>query len=738
MRLVMLFVVLSVAGCGGKPVPATSQTEVIDDSHARMIAALKEIQSRTSDEQPFLGDGPRRRLTQQLASLPAGAPPTAKLQLQFQLAEALLQAGETQTAVDLLHDCLSMFPQVGSILPNADQVQDQLTKRLAVAYLRLAENQNCVKCRDGDCCIFPIQGGGIHRNKEPARNAATHLTTYLERNPDDATAIWLLNVAYMTLGEYPDGVPERWRVLDDQVARDVEFPRFKNIAPELGLDTFSMCGGMIVEDFNGDNWLDVVSSSWDPAGQMRCWLSNGDGTFKDHTEQANLTGLVGGLNMIQADYDGDGDIDILVLRGAWLREHGRHPNSLLQNDGNARFRDVTFDVGLGENFYPTQSAAWADYDNDGDLDLFVANELDNSELFNNDGTGHFTNVASEAGVTGGRYPKGVIWGDYDNDRFPDLYVSNLKGPNQLYHNNGDGTFTDVAAQAGVTEPLRSFPTWFWDFNNDGALDIYVAAYWSSVDNFAADYLGQSHQAGTDRLYQGDGKGGFRDVTEEMDLAKVTLPMGSNFGDMDNDGFLDFYLGTGYPDYAGLMPNRMFRNERGSHFKEVTTSAGLGHLQKGHAVSFADYDHDGDQDIFIELGGAFPGDAFSDALFQNPGFNNHWIMVRLTGTTSNRAGVGARIRADVTEDGASRSIYKWVNSGGTFGGNPLCQHLGLGTAERIDQLEIYWPTSDTTQVFKDVKADQMLKIFEGEGEYNTVPVGPAERTLVDVSSKTAVE
>ncbi len=467
------------------------------------------------------------------------------------------------------------------------------------------------------------------------------------------------------------------------------------------------------------NWLDVVTSSWDTSGQMRCWLNNGDGTFTDHTEKSGLTGLFGGLNMIQADYDNDGDIDILVLRGAWLRENGRHPNSLLQNDGHGRFRDVTFEVGLGEHFYPTQSAAWADYDNDGDLDLYIANEIGSSELFNNDGKGHFTNGTIMAGVPGGRYPKAVVWGDYDNDRYPDLYLSNLKGPNQLYHNNRDGTFTDVAAQAGVVEPNRSFPTWFWDFNNDGVLDLYVGAYWAKIGYFAADYLGHSHAAATDRLYQGDGNGGFRDVTEDMNLAKVTLPMGSNFGDVDNDGFLDFYLGTGYPDYAGIMPNRMFHNQGGQRFEEVTAAAGLGHLQKGHGVAFADYDHDGDQDIFIELGGAFRGDAFSDAVFQNPGFGNHWITVKLVGTKSNRAAIGARIRAEVQEDGKLRSIYKWVNSGGTFGGSPLRQHIGLGSATRIERLEIYWPTTDTTQVFTDIEVDQMIKIIEGEDKYHPI-------------------
>ncbi len=729
-KQLMLLMVLGTVGCG-QPAATESRPEANGDSHQQMLAALKELQANT-DELPYLGDGRRRQLLQQLSTLPANVPPSMKLTLKFQLAESQLQAGHTEQAIEQFLECAALVRDKARFLPNLSKAQDHLDMRLAVAYLRLAENQNCVKCRDEDCCIFPIQGGGVHRKKEPARNAIKPLTAFLRRHPDDATATWLLNVAYMTLGEYPDSVPEAWRLPEDRFHPDVDFPKFRNIAPQLGLDTFSLSGGMIVDDLNGDNWLDIVVSSWDPAAQMRCWLNNGDGTFSDHTDKGGLAGLTGGLNMIQADYDNDGDVDILVLRGAWLRQFGRHPNSLLQNDGHAHFRDVTFDAGLGENHYPTQSAAWADYDNDGDLDLYVANEIGDSKLFNNDGRGHFTDVARAAGVTGGRYPKGVIWGDYDNDRYPDLYVSNLKGPNQLYHNNQNGTFTDVASQAGVTQPNRSFPTWFWDFNNDGALDLFVAGYQNNVDHFAADYLGRPHQAATDRLYQGDGRGGFRDVSEEMGLANVTLPMGSNFGDVDNDGFLDFYLGTGYPDYAGLMPNRMFRNQGGTRFVEVTTAAGLGHLQKGHGVAFADYDHDGDQDIFIELGGAFPGDAFSNALFQNPGFGHHWITVRLVGTTSNRAGIGARIRADITEDGKQRPIYKWANSGGTFGGSPLRQHIGLGSATRVDRLEVYWPTSDSTQVFTGLDADQMITVVEGEDDYRPLPVGPTSKSVANLS------
>ena len=156
---------------------------------------------------------------------------------------------------------------------------------------------------------------------------------------------------------------------------------------------------------------------------------------------------------------------------------------------------------------------------------------------------------------------------------------------------------------------------------------------------------------------GDGQGGFEDVALEQNLRRPNAPMGSNFGDLDNDGYLDFYLGTGYPDYQDVMPNVMFRNRSGESFADVTTAGGFAHLQKGHAIAFADLDHDGDQDVFEQMGGALPGDGFHDVLYENPGFGNQWIGVKLIGRQSNRSAQGARLRFDIDEGDRRRTVYK---------------------------------------------------------------------------------
>ncbi len=274
----------------------------------------------------------------------------------------------------------------------------------------------------------------------------------------------------------------------------------------------------------------------------------------------------------------------------------------------------------------------------------------------------------------------------------------------------------------MTAPKRSFATWFWDFDNDGHLDLFVTNYNWSEGNLAAvvrSALGHADPVDRPSLYKGDGHGRFEDVAAARGLTETILPMGSNFGDLDDDGWLDFYLGTGYPDYDGLMPNRMFRNDAGTRFVDVTFSGGFGHLQKGHGVAFGDLDNDGDQDVFEEMGGFFQGDRYGNTLYENPGFGHKWLAVELEGRRSNRAGVGARIRVDFVEAGRTRSVWRWVGSGGSFGANPLRQNIGLGGAERIVRLEVHWPTSGTTQVFDNVPRDRLVRVVEGVKELTVV-------------------
>ena len=542
----------------------------------------------------------------------------------------------------------------------------------------------------------------------------------LEIDPNHAHAIWLLNIAHMTLGTFPAGVPQQYRYAEAKLKSEREFPRFRNIASDRSIDTLSLSGGAVAEDFDGDGRMDFLVSAWNMNGQLRFFRGKGDGTFDQSTDESNLTGITGGLNLVQGDYDNDGDMDVLVLRGAWLGPNlGAQPNSLLANDGHGRFEDVTFDVGLGEAHFPTQTAALGDCDNDGDLDLYVGNEGTDNQLFINDGEGHFKDTASAAGVADPGFCKGVAWGDVDGDRLLDLYVSNLSGENRLYHNNGDGTFSEQAKQRGVADSYHSFATWFWDYDNDGDEDLMSLTFDQGLNYMVAEYLDDPGRFGLDRraepdyLFQNDGTGNFRDVASERGIVRRSQTMGCNFGDLDNDGFLDFYLGTGFTSIDAIMPNIMYHNDRGKAFSDVTTAGGFGHLQKGHGVAFADFDEDGDQDVLVELGGAYSADHFNNALFENPGFGNQWLKVRLRGERSNRFGVGAKIKVVAMENGEEREIHRTVGATSSFGGNPLLQEIGLGQATAIQLVEVYWPATDIRQTILNVPMNQRIEISESD-------------------------
>jgi len=705
---------LLVLGCGSPEGPSSDPT-----------AEFLRIADRlTSGDNPYLGTAVIRETRARLAS--RTLPPREELGLHMRLAQALLRNGDLDEALAEVETALAPL----DLATRSDAAF--FYRALGIIQLRRAEVQNCVQRHNADCCIFPLRGDGIHSLREPALRARDAYLAALAREPGDLADRWLLNVVAMALGEWPDGVPAAYVIPPSAFASGYDVGRFPDIAPALGLDFFDLCGGAILEDFDGDGRLDVVASTYDPRGPLHYFRNRGDGSFEDRSRTSHLDRQLGGLNCLAADYDGDGRRDLLVLRGAWLHDDGQIRNSLLRNEPDGTFTDVTREAGVALPACPTQAATWGDFDLDGDLDLYVGNESRRetgpaggdypSQLFRNDG-GRFTDVAAAAGVTNDRYAKGVTAGDYDGDGDLDLYVSNT-GPNRLYRNDGGMRFTDVAAAAGVVAPTgRSFATWFFDFDNDGRLDLFVAAYAATLEQIAAAALGQPRGGETARLYRNRGDGTFDDVSRRVGLDGIYLPMGANFGDLDNDGFLDIYLGTGEPDYRTLVPNVMLRNDGGRRLQDVTESGGFGHLQKGHGIAFGDLDDDGDQDIYHQLGGFYPGDRFRNALFQNPGHGNRFLILELEGTTSNRDAMGARIRVVVEGDDAVREIHRAAGSVSSFGGSPRRQEIGLGAATRIRSLEIAWPASGLRNTIDDPPLDARIRVVEGEPSFERLELRP---------------
>ncbi len=684
---------------------------------------MAERLARIFREQDFRTDPSKdaERAAYYRAGLLQSLDPRTEVKARLALADALLRAGDSAAAVEELEKLLRLMKERG-IVPAPFFIKE-VRQLLAVSYLRLGEQENCLLNHNAESCLFPIRVEALHKLKRGSTGAVRELTAILNADPNDFSARWLLNVANMTLGER---APLAWAIPFARLESEFDIGRFTDAAPKTGLNVTGHAGGVVMEDFDRDGFLDLMISSQGPLDQLRYFRSNGfqngGGTFTERTKEAGLIGLVGGLNLIHADYNNDGWPDALVLRGGWWGEHGNYPPSLLKNNGDGTFADVTEVAGL-LSFHPTQTAAWADYDNDGWLDLFVGHESSvqakhPSQLFHNNHDGTFTEVGERIGLADLGFVKGAAWGDFNNDDRPDLYVSIKGAKNRLFRNdgaqaNGGWKFTDVTEQAGVGLPLHSFATWFWDFDNDGWQDILAAGFYTETPNdLGAFEFGQPHKGETPHLYRNNRNGTFTDVTAQMRLDRVILTMGANFGDLDNDGWLDCYFGTGTPEFAALLPNRMFRNAGGKAFQDVTISGGFGHLQKGHAVAFGDIDHDGDQDIFEVIGGAYPGDTYQSVLFENPGHGNHWLSLELRGVKSNASAIGARVRVRVGSKEGTRDLFRSVGAGGSFGDSPFRLHVGLGAATEIKEVEIRWSVGGQTQLVKNLKADQHYLVKEG--------------------------
>jgi tetratricopeptide (TPR) repeat protein len=644
-------------------------------------------------------------------------------------AQLLLQNGQEQKSVDIYEDISKRMDSnlVHKILPG-----------MALAYMRLGERTNCMLNHTGSSCIFPIKDDGVHKIKTGSQKAIEIYERILKDNPDDLQSRWLLNIAFMTLGHYPKDVPKQLLIpnLDADTANKVK--PFTDMAHDLGLDINGEAGGVIIDDFNNDGYLDIVTSGWDLSNPMHYFQNNQDGTFSDLTEKSGLKGITGGLNIQQTDYNNDGNLDIFVLRGAWNTQgFGNQPSSLLRNNGNGTFTDVTIPSGLFF-LHPTQTAVWADFNNDGWLDVFVGAEnslyLDaggthTCMLYINNHDGTFTNVAKSAHCDIKGYVKAVTAGDFNNDGWADIFISTMDGKKYLLKNKARGgkdvDFEDVTVNSGIASNKRStFTSWFYDYNNDGWPDILVCDYTfdKSLGTYsAAEALGKPiPKAGNVFLYRNNHDGTFTDVTNETGLNKVVFSMGANFGDIDNDGYPDMYFGTGNPDFKSLVPNKLFKNIDGKRFADVTTSSRTGNLQKGHGVAFGDLRNTGIQDIFIEMGGAYKGDSYTSSLYVNPGQgNNNWICLKLEGVKSNRAAIGSRIKLTFTENGVKRSVYKDVNSGGSFGSSPLRQEIGIGQAKSIDEIQIKWAGSQTVQRFTNISPNQFLHIIEGSNHLEAI-------------------
>lgn len=691
-----------------------------DSSTIQMAIELQNWYKTLTPENSNYISGARAKLFKEIAATSTGIERlTYDLRSEFET----LKAGRSKESIE-------GFIRIDSICKAWGIAEDQPVYRKtaefrAVGHLRIGEQENCLNNHSENSCIIPLLDNAVHQLTEGSTIAITEIEKLLAKG-DDLNLRWVLNIAYMTLGKYPEGVPKEYYIpLSHEEIPGLLQGRFTNIASLLGIDDNRLSGGVIIEDFDNDLDLDIMVSSWSLEDQVYYYENDGNGHFINKYKQAGIEGITGGLSISHGDYNNDGFFDVLITRGAWLGS-GTFPNSLLRNNQDGSFTDVTKESGI-YSLRPTQTSTWADFNNDGYIDIFIGNESYSNhynnpcELWLNQKDGTFKDVAKDSGTDIVSFIKGAATSDYDNDGDIDIYLSNMSGDNFFLRNDwnlGDGLkFTNIAEELNLTKPSQSFPCWFFDVNNDGWDDIYVSGFaYSSYGSFGAELakemLGQSNNVEKQKLYINDGKGGFIDASESYGLNTTCYTMGSSFGDINNDGFKDFYLGTGEPDFKALVPNRMFLNREGQSFAEVTAQGGFGHIQKGHGISFADLDNDGDEDVYAVMGGAYEGDIFYNALFENPGTENQWVKFKLEGTQSNKVAYGAKLTLHLKNGDQSRKVVHTISSGSSFGESPSWCHLGFYKNENIEKIDVRWP-SGISQSFKNIEPAKFYKITEGK-------------------------
>jgi hypothetical protein len=524
--------------------------------------------------------------------------------------------------------------------------------------------------------------------------------------------------------------------------------QFTNVAAPAGINFVHLRGndgipinleifgpGVCVADFDGDGYQDIYFVNGRDlygrgiSARNSLYHNNGDGTFADITEKARVPGTGYGLGCVWGDYDNDGFPDLFVT------QYGR--NVLYHNNGDGTFTDVTDKAGVAGTGSGTQfhsGATFFDYDRDGRLDLYVGGyvNLDSgprtcmfagvrtscpplaykgsaNTLYHNNGDGTFTDVTASSGIS---EPQGknlaVGAADYDNDGWPDLFVANDGLPAYLFHND-HGKFTEIGMAAGMGlsglgNTMAAMCISLGDYDNDGWLDLFVSDF----------------QQSSDHVFHNDGKGGFWDVSAQAGITGPTfsvLSFGGGFFDYDNDGWLDVFIANGhvYPEVEQVQPsthfrqiNTLFHNEGHGKFVETTKIAGDGfktpYVSRG--VAFVDLDNDGFVDVVVGNNGDAP------LLLHNSGGNgNHFVNFRLVGTKSNRDAMGARIR--VVAGGLSQ-IREIAGGGSYLSQSDLRANFGLGKTARVETVEIKWP-SGQKQVFHDIKADKFYLIEEGQNQ-----------------------
>jgi hypothetical protein len=466
-------------------------------------------------------------------------------------------------------------------------------------------------------------------------------------------------------------------------------PTFTKITTGSLVTDVGMFTGCAWGDFDNDGNLDVIVSNWANHTNL-FYRNNGDGTFTRITGRDPVLDSGFHFGLAWGDFDNDGYLDLLALDGVGDTTPGK--GVVYRNSGDGTFTSITGGAPFAKDYFAM--GAWADYDNDGWLDFFTTaipgtSQLLHNNLFRNNGDGTFTSILQGRIVTDVGSGAGCVWGDYDNDGFPDLFVANEidGGLSFLYHNNHDGTFDRVTNSAWATDHGTSSCAAWGDYNNDGYLDLFVAGF-----------------TGPNRLYRNNGDGTCTRITSGPVLSNPSGAAihGASWGDYDNDGYLDLFLANEFGN------NALFHNNGDGTFSQIQTANLITEGGNKGACAWVDYDNDGFLDLFVTRGG--DQGLQSNLLYHNNGNSNQWLKVKCEGTVSNRSAIGAKVRVLATIRGKAVWQLREITGGGGWNSVPLLAHFGLGDATNIDVMRIEWP-SGAVQMMTNIAAKQSLTIVE---------------------------
>ena len=449
-------------------------------------------------------------------------------------------------------------------------------------------------------------------------------------------------------------------------------------------------------DYNNDRYLDLFVANIINQNNM-LFLNNGDGTFTKITSSPVVTDGGFSYGGCFGDYNNDGFPDLFVENGG---SNTNQTNFLYINNAGASFEKITTGV-IVNDLSGSWGSATADYDKDGNLDIFVSNFNQNNFLYKGNGDGTFTKITTGSVPNDGGFSVGCAWGDYDNDGYPDLFVANANfaagQPNFLYHNNGDGSFTKITSGSIVTDIANSTGGSWGDYDNDGDLDLVVANYFNSP-NF---------------LYRNDGGGTFTKILTGPVVTDANSSVGSAWGDYDNDGDLDLFVSN-----DNNQNNALYSNNGDGTFSKITTGDIVNNAGRSNGSSWGDYDNDGDIDLYVTNGDQ--PIVQSNFLYRNDGNSNNWVNILFKGTTSNKSAIGTRITLKAVILGnpvtQTREIFGQT---GYNAQNSLNEEFGLGNAAIIDSIIVKWP-SGSTEIFTGISTDQFYTITEGQGIVNIHP------------------